>query len=332
MARLPAAVHDAFSRQHGAISIGQLRAADLTDRQIRRLVDDGAITNCVRGAYVSPSTADTELRRCAAVCLARPDVIVGGPTAGRLWDLRHVHGDRRVHVIGPPASNPSIASWVVPYRTAAIHLDRDVVERSDAIRVTTAARTVFDLARHLEHDRLLSVIEQVIASHGATVGDLYDVAAEWCTPRRRFAHRFLSEVERRLPGGGAESHPEVLVGQRLRELGVRHLERQVTATLSNGRVVRFDLAVRRLRWAVEVDVHPTHRATDGVRSDEDRDDAAEADGWSVSRISSADYHHRFETSMRTLAAVARRLESTTDERNDPTRAVRLPTPSPTTHR
>jgi predicted transcriptional regulator of viral defense system len=154
-------VHSLFAQQHGVISRRQLIECGLTPRQIRRLIQVGAIECVLREAYRSPSVVWNEHARCTAVCLGRPDVVIAGPTAGRLWGMRRLPPDHRIHVISPPASNPSIAPWVVPYRTAAIR-PSDVVHREDGIRVTTRARTAFDLTRWLGADDLLSVIEQTM--------------------------------------------------------------------------------------------------------------------------------------------------------------------------
>jgi len=293
--------HELFARQHGAASVGQLLDAQLTARQIRHLEQAGSIAMVLRGAYRSPSVADGELSRCAAVCLARSDVAVAGPTAGRLWGFRRLPDDRRIHVLAPRASNPAIAAWVVPYRTDARH-DIDVVGREDGIRLTTRSRTAFDLARWLRPDDLLSVIEQAMHDGRLTEGEMFDVAVDWLSPQRPWARRYLLMLERRLPGGTAESHPEVRVAIALVRLGVRGLVRQHRIELPDHRRARFDLAVPELRWAIEVDLHPTHRQTAGILADERRDRAANAIGWVTTRITKSQYDHDFDQTMARVAA------------------------------
>ena len=108
-----------------------------------------------------------------------------------------------MYVITPPAANPAIAPWVIPYRTAAIDLERDVIQRSDGIRLTSPARTALDLTRFLTADQLLSVIEQVMSDHGVTERDLRAVAADWVSPGRPWIKLFFRQLGRRLPGGPA---------------------------------------------------------------------------------------------------------------------------------
>ncbi len=299
MTHLNPVAHRLFARQHGVASVDQLLAAGYSRRQIKRLEAAGAITAALRNTYRSPSVPDDEFSRCAVVCLANPALVVSGPTAGRLWGLRRLPRDRRVHVIAPPASNPAISPWVVPYRTSAIRSD-DIVQRADGIRVTSRARTAFDLTRTLHGDDLLSVIEQVLHEGRLSEWDLIATAAEWLSPGRPWARRFLQQIERRLDGGPAESDPEVRVASALARRGMYGLVRQLEISLPGYGPARFDLAIPALRWAIEVDVHPTHRHTLGASSDRRRDLAASAIGWSVSRIGRDRYEFDFDRTIDAL--------------------------------
>lgn len=301
MVHLTRHAHELLARQHGVASTQQLLDTGLSARQLRHLQQSQDLELVLRGAYRTPSAPDTELARCAAVCAARSDVAIAGPTAGRLWGFRRLPSDHRIHVLAPPASNPAIARWVVPYRTDARH-DHDVVDRDDGIRITTRARTAYDLARWLGPDDLLSVIEQAAHDGRLDDGDFLDVAADWLSPRRPWAREFLQTLDRRLPGGAAESHPEVRVAEALGRAGVRGLVRQHRVELPGHGDVRFDLAVPELRWAIEVDLHPRHRETLGIASDERRDRAGGAIGWMTTRVSDVQYQDRFNETIAELAA------------------------------
>ena len=74
MGHLAHEAHRLFATQHGVASVEQLVAAGLTRREVKRLEACGAIVSVIRGAYRSASIDLDELGRCAAVCLARPDV------------------------------------------------------------------------------------------------------------------------------------------------------------------------------------------------------------------------------------------------------------------
>lgn len=301
MGHLNPAAHRLFAAQHGVASVDQLIASGIPRSQLKRLEAAHAIVRLHNTVYRSPSVAVDERTRCAGACLARPGVIIAGPTAGRLWGFRRLPPDQRIHVLAPPASHPVAADWVVPYRTASFH-SVDVVERPDGIRVTSRARTAFDLARWLGDEDLLSVIEQAMHDGRITEPEMYAVAIDWVSPRRRWASAYLRQLQRRLPGGAAESHPEVRVAQALARAGVHGLVRQFAIDLPGFGSARFDLAIPDLRWAIEVDVHPRHRETAGALSDRQRDLAAEEEEWQVTRIGRTAYEARFEATIEHLAA------------------------------
>jgi len=310
VAHLTPHAHELLARQHGAASVEQLLATGLSLREVRHLQRSGDLELVLRGAYRTPSAPITESSRSAAVCLARPDVAIAGPTAGRLWGLRRIPSDRRIHVIAPRASQPAVVRWVVPYRTDACH-EHDIVIRGDGIRITSRARTAFDLSRWLEPDDLLSVVEQVIRDGRLSDGDLLAVAVDWLSPQRPWVRRFLQALDRRLPGGPAESHPEVRVADALHNAGVRRLVRQHHIELPGYGAARFDLAVPDLRWAIEVDLHPTHRESAGSTSDDRRDRAAATIGWITTRIDEHDYRHRFNERIAEVAAIQSDLQLAT---------------------
>ena len=260
----------------------------------------------LRGAYRTASVELDDIGRCCAVCLARPNAVVAGPTAGRLWGFRRLPHDRRVHVIAPPASNPAVARWVVPYRTAAIHPD-DVIERPDGIRVTTRERTAFDLARHLDADSLLSVIEQAMHDGHLDEAAMRAVAVDWISPQRPWVWSYLRQLDRRLSGGAAESHPEVVVATALGAAGVRGLVRQHELKIPGYGPARFDLAIPRLRWAIEIDVFPTHDETIGRARDRRRDAAAGGAGWTTHRLDRRTYETGLDQWVVAAAAIYRSL-------------------------
>lgn len=306
MAHLPASVHQLLAAQHGVVSTVQLRSAGLSESQIKRFEIGGSLASFLKGTYRSPSWPVGEMTRCAAICLGRPHVVVSGPTAGRIWGLRRLPADHRVHVIAPPGRTPTIERWARAYRTEAIH-SLDVIQRDDGIRVTSRARTALDLARFTRPDDLLSIVEQAMHDGHLSEADMYSVAVDWISPQRPWVMKFLRLLGRRLTGGSAESHAEVVVGAALSQAGVTGLERQHRLTLPGYGPARFDLAVPKLLWAIEVDVFPTHLETIGAKRDEDRDNAAGIAGWIVSRVSRAEYQRRLPDRIAELVAIHRTL-------------------------
>ncbi|MGA9278048.1 hypothetical protein [Ilumatobacter sp.] len=300
MSDLTTAAHAVLARQHGVASVEDLTGAGMSRPQIKDVVRRGGLELVLSGAYRSPSVADSDWQRCSAVCRAHPELIVAGPTAGRLYELRRLPGDRRIHVIGPPHSHPTLATWVKVFRTATLRAD-DVVERSDGIRILNRPRLALDLARWMNDRDLVSVVEQCMHDGHHAKAEMIGAASDWTSPRRRWVRRYLEVVRRRIDGPAAESHLEVVVGDRLREHGVVGLVRQHPVRLPGYGAVRFDLAIPEIRWAVEVDGFPTHRETAGSRADAERDAAAHRVGWIVRRLGPQQLGGALDASLRSLA-------------------------------
>ena len=301
MADLPAATHEILAKQHGAASIRDLLDAGMTRSSINDVVRRGGLELVIPGAYRTPSVAVSELQRCVALSRARPDLVVAGPTAGRLMGLRRLPTESRIHVIAPPGSHPSIEDWVVPFRTPTIGPD-EIIERPDGIRILALPRLALDLSRFVNDLDLGSIIEQCLLDGGHSADEMYATAIDWMSPRRRWVRRFVEALDRRIDGPPAESHLEVIIGDRLRSVGVVGLVRQHWIRPAEHRPIRFDLAVPNLRWAIEIDGFPTHRELAGARADRRRDRAAQRLGWLVRRVGPNDIGEALDSTIAFLAA------------------------------
>lgn len=304
MAHLPSTAIDLLREHHGVASIAQLVGAGVTRHQIRELRAAGQIVEVLHGVYRHQLVPFDHPARCAALCSAHPEAIISAVSAGRLWGFRRLPKDDRIHALFPPASQPTIAKWVVPYRTRAFR-DVDIVRRADGIALTDRARTAFDLARTLRDVDLLSVMEQ--AMHDGHIGPdaIWNVAEPWLSRQRPWARRFVGLLATRVDGGAAESHPEVLVGAALVAAGIEGLRRQFAIDLPGYGAARFDLAIPAIKWAIEVDVFPTHRETAGRSADRRRDRAAAAIGWRVSRVGTEQLGANLTATVQTLVADCR---------------------------
>ena len=139
--------------------------------------------------------------------VARPDVAIAGPTAGRLWGLRRLPADRRIHVIAPPGVEPD-----------QLRLGRAVSTRPRSTRSTSSSaptasasrprsRTAFDLARFVRADdlRRSSSRRCMTARHRATTWSTSP--SDWSSPRRRGSRTYLRQLSRRIAGGGGRITP-----------------------------------------------------------------------------------------------------------------------------
>ena len=293
---------------HGVATSFELQQCGLSAPAVRSLVEAGNLVAVVKGVYRIPAVALDESARCAAICAAHPDVAISGPTAGRLWGLRRLPRDQRIHVLAPPASHPTVSSWVVPYRTDAFHPE-DVVRRTDGIAMTSRGRTALDLARFVSVTDLLSIIEQVLRDGKLDDDDLRMVAVDWMSPQRPWIRRFLELLDGRLRGGPAESHGEAVLGQALYSAGLVGLERQHRIDLPGYGPARFDLAVPSVRLAIEVDLHPTHSETAGRRRDTARDVSAGELDWTVERVLDDHFGANLPATVRRILGLVATLRS-----------------------
>jgi hypothetical protein len=283
MNALNKAVLEWTAKHHAVVTDAELTRMGVSRSQRRQLVEDQILERVLDGAYRFPGLTHDELGRCVAACSRPGGLIVAGPTAGRLAGYRRMPRDGLVHVIGPPASNPSVEKWLRVYRTAMID-PLHVVERADGIRVTCPERTILDLSRHLSDFDLRSVIDHVESEGMATSQAIRQVAADLATPGRPWARRVLRMLDLRPQHGVPESHWESRVVAALVERGIRDLRPQRWLDVPGWGSVRLDASVDRIRWGVEVDVYFTHFTEEGGSKDRERDVACDGIGWRISRV------------------------------------------------
>lgn len=96
MSTIPVSTMALLRRQHGVATRRQLLDRGLTKSSIETLRRSGALVDVLRGVHHVPITELTEQARSTALCLARPDLAVSGPTAGRRITSR-----RELHLISP---------------------------------------------------------------------------------------------------------------------------------------------------------------------------------------------------------------------------------------
>jgi very-short-patch-repair endonuclease len=295
--RITSWMHD----HHATISSHALTAAGISTQQRDRLVAAGVLERVLDGAYRFAGATATEMSRCAALCTSRPHLVIAGPTAGRVWQIRRSPRDGLIHVIAPPGSQPCREPWVRPYRTALIR-DDEIVVRPDGIRVTSPPRTLLDLTRYVRNEALASAIESALHVGSCTVPTLYRHAERLNTPGRPWVRRFLRILAGRVPGRPRESDWERRVCDGLVQRGVNDLESQVWETLADIGNVRFDLAIPSIRWVLEVDVHPEHRTLEGQARDNRRDRGGRRHGWIVDRVGELELAADFDGTLDDIVA------------------------------
>lgn len=214
--------------QLGSISSNQLRASGVTDRQRRRLLDDGILEPVGHFVYQIKGTPVSLPTRLISLCLQHPQGFVTGPTAGGYLGLRRMPKASKVHFCMPHGARFDCPNFVHLRQSTALSEDH-IRQLDNGIRIATFERLAFDLAQDLTPTNLSSVIEQMLQRNLTTIEGLGAMARLLCTSRRRGSATFARVLLQRHPGAAAESHPELLVLDCLFRGGVDWQVERVTA-------------------------------------------------------------------------------------------------------
>lgn len=303
MFALPRELSASIARRHGLVTIEELRIARVPDHAIRRAVTAGTIARIHAGVYRFTTTPLTFEARCAAACLADPDALITGPAAARLWEFRHVFRPDEP-IVAVPHDRTPLHTGVLLRRTNVIDAC-DRVERPDAIRVASPARTWFDCARDLDDVRFEKLTEWVLDHHAS-------IPTLWST-RRRLNQRGrpgLARVNRVLSQRATWQKPagsglEVDVLNALRRRGLHGLVQQHPIRLPDGSVVHPDGALPRIRWAVEIDHVTWHGGRSDAQRDKGRDRKLRRVGWQVDRVTDQELAADFDGTIAELVDLVR---------------------------
>ena len=161
----------------------------------------------------------------------------------------------------------------------------DEVTTIAATAVTTAARTIFDLGRHLPRNEAVARIDALLTVGRIPIDDVAPLLERH--PRATDIRRLKTVLA--LVDAGAESPQETRLRLALTDAGMPPDRTQIPVVDGQGRIVaRVDMGWEHLRVAVQYDGrhHQTDRAT-YVR-DQKVNRALEARGWVVIRVIAED--------------------------------------------
>lgn len=283
-----------FHDHHGIVSLSDLQRLAVSASQRQSLLRSGIIVEVFRGVYRLTAISLTFEARCAAVCAADPSCVISCFSAGRLWGLRKCQTGW-IHMSTSRRTKP-IAGGVVIHRTITLSA-ADAVQRPDGIRLTTAARTLVDLAQHANDLRLRSVLEQAIDLKLCTVSELEEEVHRLCRPGRAGSARMRTIITDRGPGAASDSHEEVVLLLALQTAGLHTLVAQPAVRLLDGATVHPDIGDPSTGFYIEVD-HPVWHDVERLDYDTERDRRVRLTGAEVHRVASA----QVETGLPALVA------------------------------
>lgn len=298
---------DWLSGHHGVVSREWLEDSRCTPAQIRGLLSSGQLLRAYRGVYVAAATPATLEQRLVGLVLVSGGV-VSHATAGQLWGFRKLNRFQDHHLSIRHRRRVDIAGVVVHATTALT--PADVVQQDDGIHLTSAARTVFDLAALLRRHELESVIEQGIDQQLFTLRDL-------CLMRDRLARsgRTGSAVFRQMLDSRPDdmraigSDYELRLVRAWQGAGLPRLERQVELQLPNGSIVHPDFLEPERRFIIEVDHATWHGGRQDNMYDRWRDRQYHLLGYHSERVSDIDINERLPQTIAELRQVYLTLAS-----------------------
>ncbi len=274
-------VAELASRQFNRVSRRQLMELGLSERVIERQLSTGFLVIVEQGVFgVAPVLEHDMWGRWKGATLTAPGSVLSHTSAAAAWGLWSLPREFET-VTRPGSGGPRRHGGVLAYRSIVLEEDRTELR---GIPITSAARTLLDLARGISARALARALRDAARLELVTLPELGDAIARH---RRRRGTRQLASTMARyagLPLERARSGAEIRAMELLGEAG-RPLPRL------NVRIAgeEADLSWPKWRLIVEIDGGPFHL---DKGEDARKQRIWEAAGWMVRRVSSGDvYEH-----------------------------------------
>lgn len=295
-----------FSQQFGMISARQLIEKGCSERTIRRMASEGALQTVLPGVFRSPSWPMGREQLMVAGCLRNSAAALAFTTAGQIHGLRKMFDDR-VHLLVPHGSSPDLPGLVV-HRCRKIDPE-DIVPLGNGMRVTSVARTLFDVGGVIGHRRVVSALENALDRKLVNMDAMSEVTLRLFHRRRPGSREIRSALMARSDWTSAlQSDLEVRVLAAIRRAGLPMPVVQYELLFEDGHIVRFDFAWPHIRVALEVDHSFWHVGSEESRKDKQRDRKVATLSWQTLRITEDDVRVGLDGVMLDLAAVIRAAE------------------------
>jgi len=281
-------------RQHGVVSIRQLRKVGYSQKSVRHAVAAGRLHRLHHGVYAVGHTNLSLNGRCLAAVLASgPRALLSHYSAGWLLGLISTR-PVPVHVTTPL---PRKRRGSIRIHHSRTFTDEDMtLERN--IPVTSVARTALDLAAGVRFRSLRRLIRR---SEELNVFDLTDFRSILA---RNQGHRGAAPLSRAL---AIYEPPRFTRSEFEREFVAlaERLELPPLATNFSAAGYELDVYWPELRFGVELDVYATHGAVEPFEEDRRRDEDLKLAGVELTRVTA----YRFQREPRKVMERVGRLLS-----------------------
>ncbi|TDK93704.1 hypothetical protein [Mycolicibacterium mucogenicum] len=222
-----------------ALAAGMVTRNDLRRRYTRMFPD----------VYGPPEPTIRERARGAWLWSGRRGVIAGVAASALHW-AKYVDDDVPIELLWQNGRPPS--GLIVRNEIYAA----DEVTTYDGIPLTTPARTIFDLGRHLNRDAAVARIDALLWLGRVGVPDVEPIAARY--PWARGVEKLRVALE--LADDGAESPRESRLRLLLTDAGMRPTDTQIPVYEGNRLITKFDMGWKQLRIGVQYE--GKHHQTD----------------------------------------------------------------------
>jgi hypothetical protein len=287
---LDAALAAIANEQHGPFGLDQLRELGLGARGVQKRVAAGRLHRIHHAVYslVPRELLTWEGLYMAAVIACGPGAVISHRSAARLHELRS-YGHTKIDVTVPRRSRRRHDGVLVHCSTTLADKDVTVVNN---IRVTTVARTLFDLAEVVTQRQLERAFDQAEILQVLNARAINDQLAR--NPTRRGAKAVRRVLTEHYIGGTpTENDFEEALLALTRSLGLPDPRAQFYIDPGDGEpTIRADFAWPDRQVVVETDGESTHRTRQAFETDRRRDQRLTAAGWTVIRITWRQLTHR----------------------------------------
>jgi very-short-patch-repair endonuclease len=271
-----AVIAEIAARQHGVVSHPQLLAIGLSPEAIVRRIRAGRLHEIHLGVYaVGHRAVSREGELLAAVLAGGPAAVLSHWAAAELWELQ-LGKEREIGVIAcTRGERPGI-------RFHRCRLEPHEIAMHKSIPVTTAERTIVDLAAHLSSSRLEHVIRQAEYEHLTTTASLTSCLSTYEGRRGMKALRTALALTTETSGATRSSFEKRFL-RFIRRHGLPRPKLNYRIELPT-REVFADCAWPERRLIAELDSQSAHHNHFSFDSDRARDRGLLVAGWTSTRI------------------------------------------------
>jgi very-short-patch-repair endonuclease len=277
-------------RRRNLVTRSQLETLGLSIKQIDNRLHDGRLHRVLRRVYstVEPPLP-LEVRRLA-LCLAIPGGVISHTAAATYWRLRGVPRDRLELTI---SSKRGVANTTAVIHRTNLMPAHHIVRLLDGLRLTSPARTLFDLGGLLDLETHLSAVDDAYQRELTTPQELREVYDELAGRGRRGSAALRDALAEIPPQARPTmSAYELRLARALIASGLPEPTRQHVVRLLDGTFVRIDLAYPDRRLAIEVDHTHWHAGLAATARDKARDVQLARVSWETLRVTDDDLDRR----------------------------------------